>query len=363
VPFTPRSRIQAILQGEDADRVPFSIYRVLFPRGEAERHLRNQGLAVLERIPLCRVEMPNVDLFSREYYEGGVLTVRETARTPVGEVYRIIKLDPSLGTSWWDMHYFVKRPEDYKIVEFMVSDTIYYPSYDEFLLAQERWGEDGYVLGETSAGLWLGYSPMGLMMYKLLGVERFGIDLFDYPDEFFSLYETIREKQREMFQVCAQSPAEVVCYAGNIHQDTMGLQRFVEYYLPSINEFAAVMHEHGKLASCHYDAKMSSLVQAVAESSTDIVEAFTPFPDCDVSVGEARDAWPDKILWVNFPSSVHLESPERIRQTTLQVLSEAAPGDRFLMGVTEDIPESARQSSLNVILQTISEHGALPIEV
>jgi hypothetical protein len=60
---------------------------------------------------------------------------------------------------------------------------------------------------------------------------------------------------------------------------------------------------------------------------------------------------------------VHLESTERIRQTTLQVLSEAAPGDRFLMGVTEDIPESARQSSLNVILQTISEHGALPIEV
>lgn len=363
MPFTPRSRIQAVLRGEDVDRVPFSIYGVLFPRGETDRHLRNQGLAVLERVRLCRVEMPNVDLASREYYERGVLTARQTACTPVGEVSRTMKLDPSLGTSWWDMDYFVKRPEDYKVVEFMVRDTIYCPNYDEYLLTQERWGEDGYVMGDSSAGLWPCYSPMGLMMYKLLGVERFGIDFYDHPDEFFSLYETIRQKQREMFQVCAQSPAEVVCYAGNIHQDTMGLGRFVEYYLPAINEFAATMHEHGKLASCHYDAKMSSLVQAVAESSTDIIEAFTPPPNCDVTVSKARDAWPDKILWVNFPSSVHLESPERIRQATLEILSEAVPGDRFLMGVTEDIPEDVRHSSLSVILQTISEYGALSIQI
>lgn len=361
--FTPRSRIQAVLRGEVPDRIPMSIYAVLFPRGEAERHLRNQGLAVLERIPLCRVEMPNVDLITREYYEEGVLTARQTARTPVGEVFRTRKLDPSLGTSWWDMEHFVKRPEDYKVVEFMVRDTQYCPNYEQFLLTQARWGDDGYVMGESSAGLWPGYSPMGLMMYVLLGVERFGIDFYDYPDEFFSLYATIKEKQREMFQVCAQSPAEVVCYAGNIHQDTMGLQRFVAYYLPSINEFAASMHEHGKLASCHYDARMRSLVQAVAESSTDIIEAFTPPPDCDVTVKEARRAWPDKILWVNFPSSVHLESPERIRQETLGILAEAAPGDHFLMGVTEDIPESVRHSSLNAILQTIAAHGSLPIQI
>jgi uroporphyrinogen-III decarboxylase len=261
------------------------------------------------------------------------------------------------------MDYFVKRPEDYRVVEFMVRDTVYHADYDRFLLAQERLGEDGYAMGESSAGLWLGYSPMGLMMYTLLGVERFGIDLYDHPDEFFSLYEAIRERQRDMYRLCAESPAEVVCYAGNIHQDTMGLQRFIEYYLPSINEFADTMHAHGKLASCHYDARMRSLVKAVAASHTDIIEAFTPPPDCDVTVKEARAAWPDKVLWINFPSSVHLESPETIHQTTRQILSEAAPGGRFLIGITEDIPESVRYTSLSTILQTISEHGKLPIQV
>jgi hypothetical protein len=108
---------------------------------------------------------------------------------------------------------------------------------------------------------------------------------------------------------------------------------------------------------------MRSLVKAVAGSHTDIIEAFTPPPDCDVTVKEARAAWPDKILWINFPSSLHLESPEAIRQATRQILSESAPGRRFLIGITEDIPEGVRYTSLSTILQTISEHGKLPIQV
>ena len=33
------------------------------------------------------------------------------------------------------------------------------------------------------------------------------------------------------------------------------------------------------------------------------------------------------------------------------------------MGVTEDSPEDVRHSSLSVILQTISEYGALSIQI
>ncbi|MEA3335394.1 MAG: hypothetical protein U9R25_05750 [Chloroflexota bacterium] len=64
--YTPRSRIQATLRGEHTDQVPLSIYGGLFPRGEGERQLRNAGLAVVERVQLCRVEMPNVILPPRE---------------------------------------------------------------------------------------------------------------------------------------------------------------------------------------------------------------------------------------------------------------------------------------------------------
>jgi hypothetical protein len=353
--YTPRSRIQAALRGELADHVPFTIYWLMLPRGDAERRLRSQGMAVVERVPLYRIEMPNVQVITHEYYEAGVRTLRQTLRTPLGEVFCTKKLDPSYGTSWWDMDYYVKTPDDYRVVEFAVRDSCYCPSYDDFLLAQERLGQDGYVIGNTD------YGPMGKMMYHYLGVERFGIDLYDHPDPFFSLYHTIKAKHREMYQVAAASPADMIIYDGNIHQDTMGRRRFEEYYLPCINAFSDAVHEAGKLSACHLDANMRSLVPAVAGSSIDVVEAFTPLPTCDVSVAEARRAWPGKVLWINFPSSVHLQSPDRIRQQTLNLLAEAAPGERFLIGVTEDIPESAWRTSLDAICQTIMEHGGLPL--
>ena len=58
--LTPRARIRAALHGEWADRVPFSVYWLMFPRGDVERRLRNEGVAVVERVPVFRVEMPNV---------------------------------------------------------------------------------------------------------------------------------------------------------------------------------------------------------------------------------------------------------------------------------------------------------------
>ena len=353
--MTPRQRIRAALHGEEADRVPFTVYWLMLPRGDVERRLRNEGVGILERVPLYTAELPNCQIITREYFEDGVRTQRETVQTPVGEVYATRKLEGGYGNSWWDMDFYVKRPEDYRVLEFMVRDTVYRPNYDAFLLAEERLGEDGFVLGNTD------YSPMNKLIYHYMGIERFSLDLRQRPDAVLSLYETLRARHRDMYRVCAASPAELMNYCGNIHEDVVGLKRFQQYYAPCLNEFADILHEEGKLLSCHLDADMHTLVEAVAGLKNDVVEAFTPVPTCDVTVAEARRAWPDKVLWMNFPSSEHLESPARIHDQTVKILQEAAPGGRFLISITEDIPEHIWRSSLSTIARAIHEFGNLPI--
>jgi len=356
VAMTPRQRIEAALRGEWADRVPLSMYWNMLPRGDAERSLRNQGMAIVEWVRPYRVEMPNVETSTREFYEDGVLTRRETIRTPVGEVFSVLKQEGGYGTSWWRVNHYIKRPEDYKVVDFMIRDTTYVPSYESCRLAEERLGEDGYVFARVLD------VPMHRMMYELLGIERFSIDLHERADEFFRLHELLCAKHREAFGVAADSPAEFVMCGTNFHQDMIGLRRFEEHYVPYINEFADCLHSAGKLVACHFDAPMSTLVSAVGLMQIDVVEALTPPPTCDVTVAEARAAWPDKVLWINFPSSVHTQSPEAIQAETEKILSEAAPGDHFLIGITENIPENAWRTSLGVISQVIRERGHLPLK-
>jgi len=340
--MTPHQRIEAALHGEMPDQVPLTMYWLMLPRGERERRLREAGLAVVERMALFWEDHPNCDYVHHEYREAGIRTIRDTICTPVGEVTALRKLGLAYDTELYVEH-FIKRSEDYRVMEYVVRDTVYHADYDAYYLSRDRLGEDGYALPH------IGYSPYMLMQQYWLGVERFGYHMADYPDEFFSLYELLCQRHRELYRLYADSPAEAVLYCGNDVPEVIGPRRFERYILPCLNECADYLPEKGKLLGHHLDANCVAFAPAVAGSKIDIVEAFTPQPDCDMSVAMARQAWPGKVLWCNFPSSVHLSDDATIAETTRQMLREAGSRERFLIGVTEDIPEQHLWRSMGVI--------------
>ena len=104
------------------------------------------------------------------------------------------------------------------------------------------------------------------------------------------------------------------------------------------------------------DGRLASIKKTIAEADFEIVEALTPPPMGDVSVKEARELWPDKALWINFTSSVHIESPESIEAHTRELLQQAGTKKGFAIGITEDAPVKALEQSLAVISRVINEH-------
>jgi hypothetical protein len=158
-----------------------------------------------------------------------------------------------------------------------------------------------------------------------------------------------------MYEVVARSPADCVLYGGNVVPEMLGPQRVRDLIAPRWDAFADVLHEEGKLLGCHLDANNRPILDTVARSRLDFIEAFTPPPDCPVSVAEARAAWRGKRLWVNFPSSVHLRPDEEIRAAAREIVRQAGDRRGFLMGVTEDVPEPHLSRSCSAILQAIRE--------
>ena len=121
------------------------------------------------------------------------------------------------------------------------------------------------------------------------------------------------------------------------------------------------MHVEGKLLGSHLDANNALWADEVAASPLDWIEAFTPDPDSDMTLAEAREKWPGKTLFINFPSSVHLQEAEAIEAETRRLLRESAPGDHFIIGITENVPENRWRESFAAILRTANEFGRLPI--
>jgi len=142
----------------------------------------------------------------------------------------------------------------------------------------------------------------------------------------------------------------------------LGKDRLIDYVLPHWEEVGDIFHKGGKLLGCHLDANNKLWAEEVGASKLDWIEAFTPMPDTDMTVAEARAAWPGKTLFINYPSSVHLEPADVIAKHTRQMLQDAAPGDHFIVGITENVPENRWRESFRTILDTCKTFGRTPIQ-
>lgn len=350
-------RLEAVFAGEMIDCVPFALKGWRIPQCEAERALRNQGMCIFDARSVYRTHSPNVQSETLHFTREGIGYQRTTIKTSKGELStlnRQVAADQVERTTW-QMEWPFKGPEDYAALRAMVSDRRYTPSYEGFLKAREQLGGDAYFKTIAPG------CPLHDIMYSFMGLEIFSIEWEERRDEVLALHQAMSENISPLWEIIARSPARVVQSGGNYAPSVLGRERFVEYVMPHWEEAAAPLRQRGKMLGSHLDADNQLWAAEVAAAPLDWIEAFSPTPDTDMSVAQARAAWPGKVLFLNFPSAVHLESPQAIAATTRQLLREAAPGDRFIVGITENVPEDQWRVSFATILQTLNECGRLPI--
>ncbi len=352
--MTPRQRVEAVLRGEMPDKIPFTVYESKIPQCDAERRLRNEGLCIVVRtVPVVTSGTPNVTTESRSYAEKGVWYTRTLYHTPVGDLSTLTR---PAGFTSWHVEKLFRRPEDYKPLLFMIRDRQFRPNYEAFLRAEAAFGEDGFFRGAVGA------TPLHEIMISMMGVEVFSEEWSERRDEVMALYDALVENLRRVYPLLADSPALAFNFGGNETGDVMGRPRFERHVVPHWNECAEILHKKGKLLGSHLDGNNRVWADLVAASDLDYVEAYTP-GDTDLSMAQAREVWRNKVLWINFPSSVHLSSIAVIEETTRALLRDVAPGDRFLVGITEDVPEERWRDNFLAISGVLDREGRLPLRI
>jgi hypothetical protein len=282
--------------------------------------------------------------------EQGRRCYRGTYTTPHGELSHV--WEPVDFTSWRHEWLF-KSPDDYKALLFFIQDTVVEPDYDRVSKLVADLGEDFVVRDQ------LPLEPLqNLISSNYMSTEQFAIEWMDNRDEVMKLYEAFVEVARKIYPLVANGPLEFCNYGGNVIPMVIGPATFRDCYVPHYNEAAEVLHKKGKLIGTHLDADNTTIMELVAQTDLDYIEAYDP--SISPSVAAARAAWPDKTLWINYPCSWHLWEEEKLRAGTRQLLKEAAPGDRFIIGITEDVPEERWRGNYRAIMDVIDEEAKKP---
>jgi hypothetical protein len=361
-----RQDIITAARGGIPERIPWTISKDLLPSGQDERELRSAGLATISSIPSTSAEIfkwgPNVEVAEREIIKDGQMLHHIAYRTPLGELTELIQ--PVYGTGMagrvqpWILEFMIKQSSDYKILEYMVNEQIFDSDFDGIRQVQEDLGNDGVVICKVAK------TPFALLWMYYTGLERLIFDLEDNPGPVNRVMEAMINRDQKVWKIMAKSPAEILHCSDNISADLVSPKIFNNYFLPYYQALTKVINPADKPIAIHVDG----LIRRLADSFKNIpegmiIEAFTPPPTGNFSVSEARAVWGNRPLWLNFPSSVHLEPSEKVEAVTMEILHQAATGNGFLLGITENMPAKCWQQSLAAIGRVMNKYGAYPIQV
>jgi len=335
--MTPRERLEAFWSGERPDRIPITIYEWLqmaVADDPAWQYLYENGLLVTyHQEPFAAITASGISYREVSDVRDGRKISRQVISTPVGEIYEEF-LDG------WRQKFLLCKAEDYRVMTYLTKHTEIKPRYEEYRQREKKVSNHGVLLPAA------GRTPMQSIIVDLVGLENFALHLFDYQDEMMELYEALLEKLERRIEIIAEGPGRFVSILENFTAETLGPKRFEQFHLPVYQKYIPMLHEAGKIAGTHFDGQLASCAEVIGRTPIDLIESLTPPPEGDLTLAQARTAWPDKLFWSNISVANYMLPPAKLRETIARLVEEGTTADGRLLAfeVSEDLPANWKES-------------------
>lgn len=353
--MTNRDRMLAVFRGGDLDRVPFIQYdQMEGPNEPVWAEVGRENLGILRWVGVGRREHPNCRVESVEYVENGLRAVRNTLITPIGQLTQEKLFEPALNTAATRKHY-VQTPDDYRILLAFLRDVRITEDLSGIEQAFRDLGDNGLPL------VALDRTPYQQLWVQWVCLEDLCLHLVDCPDIIEEVTNVLGEQERQLCRIAATAARRFdlpfIDVPDNITSPVIGDRLFRKYCVPYYNELAELLEGTNTPVIVHMDGDLKPLAAAIRESRVRGLDSFSPQPDNDTSVAEALQLWPGMRLMINFPSSVHLASAERIYAQARQMLEEGGHTRQIWIQVSENPPPGAWHRSYPAIIQAIKDFG------
>jgi len=345
-----RERMLALVQGRDLDRVPFVMYDMMERPDDVYAALGPGSIGLLRWCPIWRSEHPNCRRVSDSRYEGEYRIERNTIHTPVGSISEVKVYEPALGTASIREH-FVKTGKDYKILWYYLDDAIILDNYEQYRRDAADLSDDGWPLANVER------TPWQQLWVEWVGLETLALHCADYADRVEQTIDLLTQRARKIFEVAYRSPAHFIDFPDNLTIAPIGPRRFRKYTAPLYDELSDMLAERGALTVSHMDGDLKGLAEDIATCRIGGLDSYTPPPDNDMPVSAAVATWPEKRLWINFPSSVHLQPEDAVRARAQEILADAGHTGRMWIQISEDLPPGRWRTTFPIIRDAIAEFG------
>ena len=268
------------------------IYRSLgigFPQKSADKYL------------LYRTEIDGVECHEKR--EGPYL--HKYIETPVGIVFETYFIDDwrcERGLPFGETHvgYLFKSLKDYPAIEYIIANTKYLPSYEQYFSYEEEIGDEGLAFFYTTN------DPFSTLMRDYFGIERFVYELMDSPKHVDNLFHSLTDVMENGLQpIMFECPSRVAHHGAHYDGAITSPPLFKKYILPYLRRFSDKLHGMKKFLALHTDADSELLLELMERAGMDMAECFCTNPMVAASLESALNCWQNRVLvWGGIPSVI-----------------------------------------------------------
>jgi hypothetical protein len=236
----------------------------------------------------------------------------------------------------WQQDHLIKTPEDYRIMHRALEGTRYTVDPEPFLKSEAQLGDGGITVGQLG---WapIRRTPLLQVQIDFTGPERLALDMADELPELMELLELMAELTLEKLREAAKGPGRYIKLWENLTIEMIGPRYYRERLVPFYRQMLDILEPAGKRLLVHYDGKLRPVADEIAALAIDGLDSFTPPPDGDMPVAEARARWPEKFLWIHPPLGWYREGPAALSDRIRAVTRDAGPR-RYCLMISEDVP-------------------------
>ncbi len=345
--MTNRERMTALIQGRPIDRVPFVQYDGLLPTQELWTELGRENVGLFRWIwPCCKIEHPNCRVEARPIGHDGLKGERRTLITPKGSLTSEVLFDPAYHSAAHREHY-VKELRDYDVLDAYFDDAVVTDDLDTYRQIAKELGDDGLPMPACPRNSWQ------QLWVQWVDITDLSAHFADDEDRLMATIAKMDRIMRKTFDCLCRMRPVFASFPDNITASMIGRDKFERFCMPMYKEISGRLAEFGIPVFCHMDGDLKPLWDLIGSSGLKGIDSFSPPPDNDNPVADAVRSWPEMRLLVNFPSSVHLAPPEKVRQVTREILEQGGHTGRLQIQLSENVPANVWRTSLPVIVEEI----------
>jgi hypothetical protein len=302
-----------------------------------------------------RLEHPAVRITTQELSGNRVCT---TIKTPVGEQTFIKQQRPTCRLPIY-VKFEIETREDLGVATWRAENACYVFDLEGYKQLLDEWGDLGLPT------MYLPRVNIQDLYINTMGIEAAIFALHDWGEEpfkpYFAALDGLHHQLIDLLNTLPQF--EVINFGDNIHASTLPPAWFEKFVLPAYIHRCNRLHAGGKFVHAHWDGDVGPLLHYAQQTGLDGIEAITPKPQGDVTLGQVKETLADNVFLIDGIPAIYFDTtyaPEQLESFTHDIIHRFGP--KLILGISDEMSATGDIERVRLVGDIVDEYNAVLTE-